>query len=60
MIVWAFQSGFHVYISDGTQMDRPLTEIRNMDDFYQQWEIFAGVQIGMSIHIGLLLLVIIS
>ncbi len=40
MIVWAFQSGFHVYISDGTLIDRPLTEINNMDDFYQQWEKF--------------------
>ena len=40
MIVWAFQSGFHVYISDGTQIDRPLTEIRNMDEFYQQWGSF--------------------
>lgn len=25
MIVWVFQLGFHVYISNGTQIDKPMT-----------------------------------
>lgn len=41
MIAWAIQAdGYHVYVSDGTQEDRPLTFMTNWDDFYGTWADF--------------------
>lgn len=40
MIDWAFQTGFHVYVSDGGEEDRPLTAVKNTDDLYEQREHF--------------------
>lgn len=41
MIAWAIQSeGYHVYVSDGTQEDRPLTFMQNWDEFYGTWADF--------------------
>ncbi|WNY87405.1 hypothetical protein [Leclercia adecarboxylata] len=38
MIAWAIQTdGYHVYVSDGTQEDRPLTFMTSWDDFYGTW-----------------------
>ncbi|MDE9494542.1 hypothetical protein KKJ09_13340 [Xenorhabdus bovienii] len=40
MISWALEVGFSVYASDGTEMDRPLTAIGNLDEFYGTWDEF--------------------
>lgn len=41
MIAWAIQSdGYHVYVSDGTEEERPLTFMTNWDDFYGTWADF--------------------
>ncbi|AKP35053.1 hypothetical protein [Yersinia aleksiciae] len=41
MIAWAIQEdGYHVYVSDGTQEDRPLTFMTSWDDFYGTWADF--------------------
>ncbi|MBA5202188.1 hypothetical protein H2Y57_00530 [Pectobacterium aroidearum] len=41
MIAWAIQtSGYHVYVSDGTEEDRPLTFMTSWDDFYTTWADF--------------------
>lgn len=41
MIAWAIQThGYHVYVSDGTEMDRPLTFMTSWDDFYGTWADF--------------------
>ncbi|REF26211.1 hypothetical protein BDD26_0818 [Xenorhabdus cabanillasii] len=37
MLSWAFGTGFHVYASDGPQMDSPLTAIANMREFHEEW-----------------------
>ncbi|MCU6236745.1 hypothetical protein KWH75_06640 [Morganella morganii] len=40
MIQWAFVVGYHVYISDGTEEDRPLSVVKNTDELYEKWESF--------------------
>lgn len=40
MIDWALKTGYFVYVSDGTQIERPLIAMANINDFYQQWEAF--------------------
>ncbi|MBP2168046.1 hypothetical protein J2125_001238 [Erwinia toletana] len=41
MIAWAIQTdGYYVYLSDGTEEDRPLAVITSWDDFYQRWADF--------------------
>lgn len=41
MIAWAIQEdGYHVYVSDGTIEDRPLTFMTSWDDFYGTWTDF--------------------
>ncbi|WP_275556625.1 hypothetical protein [Mixta sp. Marseille-Q2659] len=41
MIAWAIQAdGYHVYVSDGTEEDRPLTFMTSWDDFYGTWASF--------------------
>lgn len=41
MISWAMSTpGYHVYVSDGTQQDRPLTFMTSWDDFYNTWADF--------------------
>ncbi|MBE5213274.1 hypothetical protein IG611_01565 [Pectobacterium sp. A535-S3-A17] len=41
MIAWAIQTnGYHVYVSDGTKEDRPLTFMTSWDDFYTTWADF--------------------
>lgn len=41
MISWAINSpGYHVYVSDGTHMDRPMTFMTSWDDFYGTWADF--------------------
>ncbi|EPG6292125.1 hypothetical protein L8T16_06845 [Enterobacter cloacae] len=41
MISWAITTpGYHVYVSDGTEEDRPLTFMTSWDDFYQTWADF--------------------
>ncbi|WP_272661391.1 hypothetical protein [Providencia sp. PROV089] len=40
MIDWALDSNYHVYVSDGTQEDRPLTAIKDMNEFYSKWDAF--------------------
>ncbi|MCK8586352.1 hypothetical protein LNQ51_15995 [Yersinia ruckeri] len=40
MLNWAFQTGYHLYIADGTQEDWPLFKIDNMDEFYENWDSF--------------------
>ncbi|CVE53384.1 MULTISPECIES: hypothetical protein [Serratia] len=41
MIAWAIQAdGYHVYVSDGTEEDRPLTFMTSWDDFYGTWTDF--------------------
>lgn len=38
MISWAITTpGYHVYVSDGTQVDRPMTFMTSWDDFYGAW-----------------------
>lgn len=41
MIAWAMGTpGYHVYVSDGTEEDRPLTRMNGWDDFYPVWSNF--------------------
>ncbi|MHB0838771.1 hypothetical protein ACVZCY_14845 [Klebsiella grimontii] len=41
MISWAITTnGYHVYVSDGTEVDRPLTFMTSWDDFYSVWADF--------------------
>nr|WP_228029633.1 hypothetical protein [Pectobacterium carotovorum]AKG47496.1 hypothetical protein pA_00056 [Pectobacterium carotovorum] len=40
MIDWAMSSGFYVYVSDGTEEDRPLSKITDMGEFYDKWDDF--------------------
>ncbi|MEW2741545.1 hypothetical protein ABZ131_20505 [Providencia rettgeri] len=40
MIDWSLNTGYFVYISDGTQEDRPLSPVHSMSDFYNKWEKF--------------------
>ncbi|EHL7920559.1 hypothetical protein ACWKBE_002051 [Enterobacter hormaechei] len=41
MISWAITTpGYHVYVSDGTEEERPLTFMTSWDDFYQTWADF--------------------
>ncbi|PHM52380.1 hypothetical protein [Xenorhabdus hominickii] len=40
MISWALNVGFSVYASDGSEIDRPLTAIGDLDEFYKTWEEF--------------------
>ncbi|MEA9389383.1 hypothetical protein SJI19_02245 [Acerihabitans sp. TG2] len=41
MISWAISTpGYQVYVSDGTQQDRPLTFMTSWDDFYSTWANF--------------------
>jgi len=41
MIAWAIQEdGYHVYVSDGSEEDRPLTFMTSWDDFYGTWADF--------------------
>lgn len=40
MILWAFSQKYHVYASDGGEMDRPLTLIKDTEDFYNHWDEF--------------------
>ncbi|WP_336429915.1 hypothetical protein [Providencia sp.] len=48
MIDWAFNTQYYVYASDGTVEDRPLTVIKNMNDFYTNWsDLFWGNDIDI-------------
>ncbi|MDC9615365.1 hypothetical protein ABLB69_15515 [Xenorhabdus khoisanae] len=40
MINWALETNYHVYVSDGTEIDRPLTQISSMDELIGKWEAF--------------------
>ncbi|MDX7990878.1 hypothetical protein [Xenorhabdus littoralis] len=40
MIAWSLAANYHVYVSDGTEMDRPLTQISSMDELIEKWETF--------------------
>lgn len=41
IIAWAIMApGYHVYVSDGTQEDRPLSFMTSWDDFYGTWADF--------------------
>lgn len=40
MIDWSFKTGYSVYASDGSEINRPLTPIQDMNDFYDRWDNF--------------------
>ncbi|MCF6686033.1 hypothetical protein [Raoultella ornithinolytica] len=41
MISWAITTdGYHVYVSDGTKEERPLSFMTSWDDFYSAWADF--------------------
>lgn len=40
MIDWSFKTGYSVYTSDDTEINRPLTAIHDMNDFYERWDKF--------------------
>ncbi|WP_340616922.1 hypothetical protein [Xenorhabdus entomophaga] len=40
MIAWSISTKYHVYVSDGTEIDRPLTQISSMDELIGKWEAF--------------------
>jgi hypothetical protein len=41
MIAWAIkEDGYHVYVSDGTKEEHPLTFMTSWDDFYGTWTDF--------------------
>lgn len=41
MISWAIETpGYHVYVSDGSEIDRPLKFMTSWDDFYGTWSDF--------------------
>ncbi|HAN7432538.1 TPA: hypothetical protein IF402_002964 [Escherichia coli] len=41
MISWAINTpGYNVYVSDGSEEDRPLSFMTSWDDFYSQWADF--------------------
>ncbi len=40
MIDWAFTAHLNVYISDGTEENRPLTVVKDTDDLYENWDAF--------------------
>ncbi|OTA18966.1 phage protein [Xenorhabdus beddingii] len=40
MIDWALVTNYHVYISDGTEMDRPLTQVSSISELIEKWEAF--------------------
>lgn len=41
MISWAIETpDYHVYVSDGSEIDRPLTFMTSWDDFYGVWSDF--------------------
>ncbi|VFS47799.1 Uncharacterised protein [Budvicia aquatica] len=40
-ITWALETpDYHVYVSDGSQEERPLTRIHTMSDFFDVWSDF--------------------
>ncbi len=52
MIAWAIQAeGHYVYVSNGSEEDRPLTFMTNWDDFYGTWADFVGVMTEIAIAI---------
>ena len=40
MIDWSFKTGYNVYTSEGSEINRPLTPIQDMNDFYGRWDNF--------------------
>jgi len=40
MIDWSFKTGYSVYTSDSSEINRPLTAILDMNDFYERWDNF--------------------
>lgn len=40
MIDWAFKANLYIYISDGTEEERPLIKLNNTDELYEKWEDF--------------------
>ena len=40
MVDWSFKTGYNVYTSDGSEINRPLTAIQDMNDFYGRWDNF--------------------
>lgn len=40
MIDWSFKTGYSVYTSDGSEINRPLTPVHDMNDFYDRWDNF--------------------
>ncbi|MCS3433069.1 hypothetical protein [Klebsiella sp. BIGb0407] len=40
MIDWSFKTGYSVYASDGSEINRPLTPIQDMNAFYGRWDNF--------------------
>ncbi|PHM69576.1 hypothetical protein [Xenorhabdus sp. KJ12.1] len=56
MISWAFGTGLYVYASDGTQMDRPLTQIADMREFHEEWSDFCWGE-DPDVHTHLLVVI---
>ncbi|QTL41801.1 hypothetical protein HGO23_18765 [Xenorhabdus budapestensis] len=40
MIAWSMSVGYHVYVSDGGEIDRPLTVVSSMDELIEKWDSF--------------------
>lgn len=40
MIAWSISVGYHVYVSDGGEVDRPLTAVASMDELLEKWDTF--------------------
>ncbi|MDM3588942.1 hypothetical protein [Proteus mirabilis] len=51
MIDWAFKANLYIYISDGTEEERPLIKLNNTDELYENGKIFAGKKIAIFILI---------
>lgn len=39
-VAWSLRFGHYVYISNGGEEDRPLTRVKDYDDFYPHWADF--------------------
>lgn len=51
MIDWAFKANLYIYISDGTEEERPLIKLNNTDELYEKWEDFCWKKIAIFILI---------
>ncbi|WP_340609378.1 hypothetical protein [Xenorhabdus bharatensis] len=51
MIAWSISVGYHVYISDGGEIDRPLTAVTSMDELLDKWDAFCwGIDTDLHRH----------